>query len=112
MRSVVFLFLICVLSFVGPAAFSGEPSDSCDDLTTMCDADGNGACDIDDCVYILWYIFMWGQSPTPYALASGDPNCDCQVDIDDVLYGICFIFECGEPACNCSEWQASCGALR
>jgi hypothetical protein len=84
-------------------------ADSCDFWT--CDADGSGSCDIDDTVYLIVYIFLLGAPPTPYAVASGDPNCDCQVDIDDALYGIVYIFEGREP-CSCEEWQLSCGPLR
>jgi len=60
--------------------------------------------DIDDVVYLIAYIFSSGPDPTPYAKASGDANCSCDVDIDDVVYLIAYIFSSGPGPCSCDEW--------
>jgi hypothetical protein len=67
------------------------------------DADGNGALDIDDAVYIIGYIFSGGPDPTPYAVVSGDATCDCVVDIDDIVYLISYIFSAGPAPCSWSD---------
>jgi hypothetical protein len=99
-----------LLSGLPPAEASETPPDSCDFLT--CDSDNDGGCDIDDMVYLVVYIFMSGPPPSPYAAASGDPNCDCQVDIDDVTYQIVYIFVEGREPCPCDTWIDKCGTPR
>jgi hypothetical protein len=59
------------------------------------DADGSGAVDIDDVVYLIQYIFAGGPEPQPYE--SGDVDCSGGVDIDDVVYVITYIFGGGPP---------------
>lgn len=59
------------------------------------DADGSGAVDIDDVVYLINYIFSGGPAPIP--LLAGDADCSGTVDIDDVVYLINYIFS-GGPA--------------
>jgi hypothetical protein len=64
------------------------------------DADGSGAVDIDDVVYIISYIFASGQPPEP--IESADADCSGGVDIDDVVYLISYIFMDGpEPCASC-----------
>jgi len=69
--------------------------------TFVCgDADGNGAIDIDDVVYLVSYIFAGGPEPDP--LDSGEVDCSGMIDIDDVVYLIAFIFQGGpEPCAGC-----------
>lgn len=62
------------------------------------DADGSGAVDIDDVVYLIAYIFSGGPPPEP--LASGDADCSGDVDIDDVVYLIAYIFSGGNAPCD------------
>ncbi len=62
------------------------------------DADGSGAVDIDDVVYLINYIFAGGPAPDP--LATGDANCSGDVDIDDVVYLINYIFGGGHEPCD------------
>ncbi len=64
----------------------------------MCgDAEGSGAVDIDDVVYLIGYIFSGGIAPLP--VESGDANCSGNIDIDDVVYLISYIFSGGELPC-------------
>jgi hypothetical protein len=81
----------------------------CTDL--IGDADGTGAIDIDDVVYLIAYIFSGGPAPIPWPIASGDANCDCAVDIDDVVYLIAYIFSGGPAPCDCTKWINNCGPL-
>jgi hypothetical protein len=63
------------------------------------DADGDGAINIGDAIYILRYVF--GQGPAPVPLAAGDANCDGGVTIADTVYLINYIFKGGPPpGCN------------
>jgi len=62
------------------------------------DADGSGAVDIDDVVFLITYIFAGGPPPVP--LESGDANCEGGIDIDDVVYLISYIFAGGPAPCD------------
>ncbi len=63
------------------------------------DADGSGAIDIGDAVYILRYVFTLGPAPDPRA--AGDPNCDGGITVADAVYLINYIFKSGPPpGCN------------
>jgi hypothetical protein len=60
------------------------------------DADGSGAVDIDDVVYLINYIF--GGGPPPQVdNCCGDADGSGAVDIDDVVYLINYIFGGGPP---------------
>ncbi|MBU2625963.1 MAG: S8 family serine peptidase, partial [candidate division Zixibacteria bacterium] len=61
------------------------------------DADGSGAVDIDDVVYLIQYIFSGGPAPDP--LESGDADCSGEIDIDDAVYLIEYIFSNGPEPC-------------
>ena len=65
------------------------------------DADGSGACDIDDVVYMVMFIFSAG--PPPYPLAAGDVDCSGVVDIDDIVYIVEHIFSGGPPPCDLDD---------
>ncbi len=66
--------------------------------TYLCgDANGDGAIDISDAVFLIQYIFAGGQAPNP--IAAGDANCDQAVDISDVVYLIQYIFAGGPAPC-------------
>jgi hypothetical protein len=66
------------------------------------DADGSGAVDIDDVVYLINYIFGGGPEPVP-ELGAGDADCSGSIDIDDVVYLINYIFGGGPAPCPCEE---------
>ncbi len=61
------------------------------------DANGDGAVDISDAVFLIQFIFAGG--PTPDPMNSGDANCDGAVDISDVVYLIQYIFSGGPAPC-------------
>lgn len=62
------------------------------------DADGSGAVDIDDVVFLISYIFSAGPPPDP--IESGDADCSGEIDIDDVVYLIAYIFTGGPAPCE------------
>ncbi|MCP4567489.1 MAG: hypothetical protein GY841_07915 [FCB group bacterium] len=59
------------------------------------DANGDGAVNIGDPVYIINYIFKFGPTPDPLCIA--DVNSDDAVNIGDPVYLINFIFKEGNP---------------
>ncbi len=61
------------------------------------DANGDGAVDISDAVFLIGYIFSNGPAPDP--LSAGDSNCDGSIDISDVVYLISYIFSGGPAPC-------------
>jgi hypothetical protein len=60
------------------------------------DADGSGAVDVDDIVYLVAFIFSGGPPPIP-DICCGDADGSGGVDIDDVVYLIDYIFSGGPP---------------
>jgi hypothetical protein len=60
------------------------------------DANGDGAIEIADVVYLINYLFIDGPAPVP-CLAAGDANCDGVVNITDVVYLINYLFISGPP---------------
>lgn len=65
------------------------------------DANRSGYIDIDDAVYVVSYIFMFGPAPNPLSL--GDCDCsggDVPVDIDDLVYLLDYILRGGPPPCD------------
>ena len=65
--------------------------------TTPGDANGSGAVDIDDAVYLVSYIFIGGPIPNPPE--TGDANCSYAIDIDDIVYLIAYVFTNGPEPC-------------
>ncbi len=59
------------------------------------DANGNGAVDVGDAVFLINYVFKGGPAPEPESL--GDANCDGNVDVADAVYLINYIFRSGPP---------------
>jgi hypothetical protein len=89
-----------------PPHFQGNPNSSgvSPDASPICfdivnphyvkgDANGDQSVDIDDIVFMLSYIALFGPAPTP--LESGDANCDGALDIDDLVYLVMFAFASG-----------------
>lgn len=65
------------------------------------DANASGQVDIDDVVFLLNYIFLFGSAPNPLLKA----DCDCSqgdvpVDIDDLIFLKDFIFRGGPYPCD------------
>lgn len=42
--------------------------------------------DILNVVYLINYRYKGGPTPKPYSICNGDANCDCTVNILDVVY--------------------------
>jgi hypothetical protein len=102
-----------------------EPSGSCDCTPGECD--GAAPIDILDIVHLIDYKFKecppgaglgTCPPPTPYAICSGDADCNCIVDILDIVLMIDYKFkECPPgagfgtcpPPCSCEAWVAQCG---
>ena len=59
------------------------------------DANGDGAINIGDAVYIISYAFRDGPAPDP--LAAGDANCDGSVNVGDAVFIINYAFRGGPP---------------
>ena len=62
------------------------------------DANGDGAIDISDVVYIIDYLFRNGPAPSPPE--AGDTTCDGRIDIADVVSLINYLLKDG-PAPGC-----------
>lgn len=65
------------------------------------DADGSGAIDISDAVYMINRIFSGGAPPV--VTAAGDFNCDNGFDISDAVAIISHIFSGGAGSCGCAD---------
>jgi len=61
------------------------------------DANGDGAIDISDVVYLINYLFKQGPAPDP--IEKGDVNCDEEVTIADVIYLTNYLFKDGPRPC-------------
>jgi hypothetical protein len=71
------------------------------DLQSYGDANGDGAIDLGDAVFLINYLFKEGDSPEP--LAAGDTNGDCEVNIGDVVYLLNYLFKSGpRPVAGCA----------
>ncbi len=62
------------------------------------DADGSGAVDISDAVYLIQYIFTGGSAPNP--LLAGDADGSGAVDVSDAVYLAQYIFAGGPAPCQ------------
>jgi hypothetical protein len=54
--------------------------------------------DIDDVVFLIYYVFASGYPPEPYHI--GDVNCSGGVDIDDVVHLVTYVFGGGNAPCD------------
>ncbi|MDD4052750.1 MAG: M28 family peptidase [candidate division Zixibacteria bacterium] len=61
------------------------------------DANGNGAVNVADAVFIISYIFREGPAPSP--LEGGDANCDDVVNVGDAIYIVSYVFRGGPAPC-------------
>jgi hypothetical protein len=96
---------LCCLDLNGTPQGSGTDCsnvncDECDCIPG--DANGDGAVNVGDAVYVIAYVFKGGPPPTPYAICSGDANCDCSVNVGDAVYIIAYVFKGGPPPCECT----------
>ncbi len=62
------------------------------------DANGDGAVNVGDAVFLINYVFKGGPAPSP--VESGDANCDGATNVGDAVYLINYVFKSGpEPCC-------------
>jgi hypothetical protein len=62
------------------------------------DANGDGAIDLADVVYLINYLYKSGLVPVP--AEAGDANCDGTVDVGDVVLLINYLYKNGAaPGC-------------
>lgn len=61
------------------------------------DANGDGAVNVGDAVYIVNYVFRGGPAPVP--MQAGDANGDGNVNVGDAVYIINFVFRGGPAPC-------------
>jgi photosystem II stability/assembly factor-like uncharacterized protein len=74
------------------------------------DADGSGAVDIDDVVYLIAFIFSQGPPPVPEECV-GDADGSGAVDIDDAVYLVSYVLASGPaPIASCcgnsDQWES------
>jgi len=98
-KTLVAIAVFACLLLALPGQASGE--------VTIGDANGSGAIDIDDVVFLIDYVLSGGFAPQ--TVWRGDADCSCNVDIDDVVYLINHIFSGGPPPCDWTEWVYTCG---
>ena len=65
-----------------------------------------------DILYLIDAVYQDGPPPVPYAVCSGDINCDCTVNLLDILSLISFVYTDGETPCDCSGFTSACSALQ
>ncbi|MDE0961428.1 MAG: dockerin type I domain-containing protein, partial [Planctomycetota bacterium] len=71
------------------------PSSPCADPFIRGDANGSGAIDIADAIFLLDYLFSVATAPSP--VESGDSNADGSIDISDAIYLLIYMFSAGDP---------------
>ncbi|MBN2227448.1 MAG: M6 family metalloprotease domain-containing protein [candidate division Zixibacteria bacterium] len=86
------------------------------DGSTVCDCepgevDGQEGVNLLDILYLIGTVYQDGPSPIPYAVCSGDTNCDCSVNLLDILSLISYVYTGGETPCNCAGFLSACNAL-
>jgi M6 family metalloprotease-like protein len=59
------------------------------------DANGDGAVDVGDVVYLVNYLYRSGPAPDP--IEAGDANCDGHVDVGDVVFLVNYLYRGGDP---------------
>ena len=100
---------------------AGNTTDTCDfmfwysigDFNCDCipgEADAIDPTNILDIIHLINYKFKSGPEPIPYAICSGDVNCDCIMNILDIISLIDFKFKSGPAPCVCEDWVNNCGA--
>jgi hypothetical protein len=62
------------------------------------DANSSEFIDIDDVVWLIAYVFSYGQEPACDG-TSGDVDCSGAVDVDDIVYLIYYVFGLGPEPC-------------
>jgi len=71
-------------------------------------ANGISIINILDITCLIAYLYEGGPGPKPYAVCSGDPNCDCTVNMLDVTHLINYLYKGGPPPCTGADWLNAC----
>ncbi len=61
------------------------------------DANGDGKANISDCVFLIRYIFLGGDAPSPFQ--AGDVDCTGEINVSDVVKMINYIYSGGTEPC-------------
>ncbi len=61
------------------------------------DANGDGKANISDCVFLIRYIFLGGEAPSPFQ--AGDVDCTGEITVSDVVKMINYIYSGGPAPC-------------
>jgi len=64
-----------------------------DELDYRGDANGNGSVEIGDIVYLINYLYRYGNPPS--SVSAGDVTCDRVVDIGDIVFLINYLYHGG-----------------
>jgi hypothetical protein len=72
--------------------------DECESSYICGDANSDGTANVSDAVYIINYVFIGGNPPSPPA--SGDVNCDSTVNVSDAVWVINYVFVGGNKPCD------------
>jgi hypothetical protein len=62
------------------------------------DANGDGAINVADIVYLVNFLYRSGDPPDP--MEAGDASCDGIVDVADIVYLVNYLYRGGDPP-NC-----------
>jgi len=81
---------------------------SCDCHPGNADGDAQQVLNLIDILYMIQNVYQGGPDPVPYALCSGDANCDCILNLLDILTLIDHIYNDGEDLCTCGQWFGNC----
>lgn len=66
--------------------------------TAVCgDVNGSGNVDVDDIVYLNYYVYYGGPAPSP--LWTGNVDCSGGIDIDDLVYLTNYVYNSGPVPC-------------
>ncbi len=111
----------CILKVVAHDIADNQATGYTQDMETFAictwkvgDADGSGAINISDAVYLIDHIFgpcegcPNGPPPTPHNPGSGDADCSGSLSISDAVYLINYFFAGGPPPgqeCNCADYS-------
>jgi hypothetical protein len=101
-------YLVAYLSSVGPPPVECTCVEPEVCACLVGDANGDGAINIGDEVYVENIVFRPGSpDPVPYAVCNGDANFDCAVNIGDAVFIGNIVFRPGSPyPPNCHTWAA------
>lgn len=72
--------------------------DSLQVMLRIGDANGDGAINVGDIVYMINYLYREGPAPDP--LKMGDTNCDETIDVGDIVSLINYLYQGGPLPCH------------